>query len=153
MNRLAELRKAAGYTQKYVALELGVKAPSVCAWEKGDGNPKQENLIALAKLYGVSVDYLLGNDKQEWEPAGRRSDAGPVSRNGRVQRARYQPLGKRTFCPKGAELAEAGRRAEMRPSEAPVTQKRPPNPGRPLSTGDALLSSATCSQCFARAFG
>lgn len=79
MNRLAELRKAAGYTQKYVALELGVKAPSVCAWEKGDGNPKQENLIALAKLYGVSVDYLLGNDKQEgepeWEPAEDKSSA------------------------------------------------------------------------------
>lgn len=79
MNRLAELRKAAGYTQKYVALELGVKAPSVCAWEKGDGNPKQENLMALAKLYGVSVDYLLGNDKQEgepeWEPAEDKSSA------------------------------------------------------------------------------
>lgn len=74
MNRLAELRKAAGYTQKYVALELGVKAPSVCAWEKGDGNPKQENLIALAKLYGVSVDYLLGNDKQEWEPEGEPAE-------------------------------------------------------------------------------
>nr|DAD80607.1 MAG TPA: helix-turn-helix domain protein [Siphoviridae sp. ctS1E53] len=74
MNRLAELRKAAGYTQKYVALELGVKAPSVCAWEKGDGNPKQENLIALAKLYGVSVDYLLGNDKQEGEPEGEPAE-------------------------------------------------------------------------------
>lgn len=74
MNRLAELRKAAGYTQKYVALELGVKAPSVCAWEKGDGNPKQENLIALAKLYGVSVDYLLGNDKQEVEPEGEPAE-------------------------------------------------------------------------------
>lgn len=74
MNRLAELRKAAGYTQKYVALELGVKAPSVCAWEKGDGNPKQENLIALAKLYGVSVDYLLGNDKQEGEPEGKPAE-------------------------------------------------------------------------------
>ena len=59
MNRLAELRKAAGYTQKYVALELGVKAPSVCAWEKGDGNPKQENLIALAKLYGEIGIHLI----------------------------------------------------------------------------------------------
>lgn len=74
MNRLAELRKAAGYTQKYVALELGVKAPSVCAWEKGDGNPKQENLIALAKLYGVSVDYLLGNDKPDGEPEGEPAE-------------------------------------------------------------------------------
>ena len=74
MNRLAELRKAAGYTQKYVALELGVKAPSVCAWEKGDGNPKQENLIALAKLYGVSVDYLLGNDQPDGEPEGEPAE-------------------------------------------------------------------------------
>ena len=74
MNWLAELRQGAGYSRYDVALELGVKAPSVCAWEKGDGNPKQENLIALAKLYGVSVDYLLGNDKQEGEPEGELAE-------------------------------------------------------------------------------
>lgn len=88
MNRLAELRKAAGYTQKYVALELGVKAPSVCAWEKGDGNPKQENLIALAKLYGVSVDYLLGNDQPDGEPEGEPAEdkAKPHDRRGELTR-------------------------------------------------------------------
>ncbi len=65
MNRLKECREAAGLTQKYVALSLGVKGPSVSNWESGKTKPTMENFSALAKLYGVSVDYLLGGDQQQ----------------------------------------------------------------------------------------
>ena len=57
-----ECREMRGHTQKYVALSLGVKAPSVSDWEKGKTNPTLENLIALAKLLNVSTDMLLGVD-------------------------------------------------------------------------------------------
>ena len=60
MARFAQCRKQRGLSQKFVALSLGVAAPSVSAWETGDSNPSQDNLIALAALYGVSTDYLLG---------------------------------------------------------------------------------------------
>ena len=60
--RFREAREAKGMSQKYVALTLGVKPPNVSRWEAGVTYPSIENLIALANLYDVSVDYLLGLD-------------------------------------------------------------------------------------------
>ncbi len=60
MYSFKECREMRGYTQKYVALSLGVKAPSVSDWEKGKTNPTLENLISLSNLLGVSTDMLLG---------------------------------------------------------------------------------------------
>lgn len=62
MNRISQARKAAGLSQKYVAMALGVSGPSVCNWESGKTQPTPENLRALADLCNVSVDYLLGRD-------------------------------------------------------------------------------------------
>ena len=55
-----ECREKAGYTQKYVALSLHVKPPSVSDWENGNTCPTIDNLIKMADLYGVTVDELLG---------------------------------------------------------------------------------------------
>ncbi len=63
MTRLKQCRLDAGFSQQYVAITLGVKGPSVSNWESGKTMPTAENLIALSKLYGVSIDYLLGNDQ------------------------------------------------------------------------------------------
>ena len=65
MNRIKEARIAAGFSQKYVALALGVAAPSVSYWESGRNTPTAENYKALSDLLNVSVDYLLGNDVQQ----------------------------------------------------------------------------------------
>nr|DAI10792.1 MAG TPA: helix-turn-helix domain protein [Caudoviricetes sp.] len=65
MNRFRECREASGLTQKYVALTLGVKGPSVSNWESGKTTPTTENVASLAKLYNVSVDYLLGRDEKQ----------------------------------------------------------------------------------------
>lgn len=62
MTRFKECREKKGFSQKYVALTLGVKAPSVSAWESGKTLPSSENLVAVAKLYDVSVDFLLGRE-------------------------------------------------------------------------------------------
>lgn len=53
-------RTTAGYTQEYVAEALGVSRQAVSKWEIGASEPSTANLLALAKLYGVSVDELLG---------------------------------------------------------------------------------------------
>ena len=55
-----EAREAAGFSQKFVALTLGVKPPNVSRWESGVTFPTVENLMKLADLYGVTTDYLLG---------------------------------------------------------------------------------------------
>lgn len=60
MTRYRECRERAGLSQKAAAISLGVKAPSMSDWENGKSQPSIEHLIAMAKLYGVSVDFLLG---------------------------------------------------------------------------------------------
>lgn len=56
--RLAELRKDYGYTQDYIAELLNVTRSSISAYETGVNDPSLENLITLANLYNVSLDYL-----------------------------------------------------------------------------------------------
>ena len=46
-------------TQEFVAGSLGVSRQSVSKWEKGQSSPSTANLLALAKLYGVSAEELL----------------------------------------------------------------------------------------------
>lgn len=52
-------RAAANYTQEYVAETLGVSRQAVSKWENGTSEPSTANLMALAKLYALSVDELL----------------------------------------------------------------------------------------------
>ena len=63
--RLVEARNRHGYSQKYVALTVGVAPSIVSRWESGVKFPSRENLAKLAELYGVSVDYLLGMSDDE----------------------------------------------------------------------------------------
>ena len=46
-------------TQEFVAESLGVSRQAVSKWENGESDPSTVNLLALAKLYGVSADELL----------------------------------------------------------------------------------------------
>ena len=52
-------RTSRGFTQEYVAESLGVSRQAVSKWENGAADPSTANLMALAKLYGLSVDELL----------------------------------------------------------------------------------------------
>ncbi len=58
--RLSELRKMNGFTQQFVASKLNIKQPSYIRYENGNAEPSLRNLVRLADLYDVSVDYLLG---------------------------------------------------------------------------------------------
>ena len=49
---------------KDVADALHLAPPSVSNWESGKTNPSQDNLKALAELYHISIDYLLGRDRK-----------------------------------------------------------------------------------------
>ncbi len=61
--RISELRKAKGYTQEYVAEQLGVSRQAVSKWEKDLTSPDTKNLIALSKLFGATVEYIaVGGD-------------------------------------------------------------------------------------------
>ena len=46
-------------TQEFVAESLGVSRQAVSKWETGTADPSTSNLLALAKLFGVSAEELL----------------------------------------------------------------------------------------------
>ena len=46
-------------TQEFVAESLGVSRQAVSKWENGTSDPSTSNLLALAKLYGISAEELL----------------------------------------------------------------------------------------------
>jgi transcriptional regulator with XRE-family HTH domain len=58
--RLRDARNRLGKTQEEVADELGVPANPVWHWEAGRTMPATDRLVAVAKLYGTSVDWILG---------------------------------------------------------------------------------------------
>ena len=59
--RLKTLRKQAQLTQVDVAEKLEISQPAYASWERGIKKPTQENLVKIAHILNVSVDYLVGN--------------------------------------------------------------------------------------------
>ena len=61
--RLAGMRREQGYSQEELAEQLGLSRQAVSKWERAESSPDTGNLIALAKLYGVTIDELLCVDE------------------------------------------------------------------------------------------
>ena len=64
---LSELRRKNKLTQLEVAEKLNYSDKAVSKWEQGESLPGIEVLYKLAKLYGVSMDYIVG--EKEAKPA------------------------------------------------------------------------------------
>lgn len=58
--RLQEQRALFKYTQREMAEKLDISQPSYIRYENGTSEPTQENLVKIADIFDVSVDYLLG---------------------------------------------------------------------------------------------
>ena len=61
--RLKELRLTKGLTQKEIAEEFGIKQPNYQQWESGKRKPSSETLEKFADFFGVTMDYLSGNEE------------------------------------------------------------------------------------------
>ena len=61
MIRLLELRNEKGLSQREMAKEMFVSQGTYNNWENGKTQPSIEQLKRLSGLFGVSVDYLIGN--------------------------------------------------------------------------------------------
>lgn len=61
--RLKALREARGLSQAEVASLIGVGRTTYLKYENGENKPVRK-LNELAKLFNVSIDFLLGNDSQ-----------------------------------------------------------------------------------------
>lgn len=61
--KIADLRKFNSLSQEALAEKLGVSRQAISKWERGEASPDMENFSALAGIFGVTVDDLLGDKK------------------------------------------------------------------------------------------
>lgn len=58
-NRIKEIRQEQGLSQQKFGEALSVSQDTVSLWEKGKSLPTTEFIIAIAKTFNVSADYIL----------------------------------------------------------------------------------------------
>lgn len=66
--RIAERRKLLGLSQEGFGEKMGVSRQAISKWEADTSVPEVEKLIAISKLFGVSVGWLLGTEEEEAQP-------------------------------------------------------------------------------------
>lgn len=76
-NRLVQLRKEKGFSQEELAAQLGISRQAVSKWERAESSPDTDNLILLARLYGMSLDQLLSTDAPDEELREASADTQP----------------------------------------------------------------------------
>lgn len=73
--RLAAIRREKGFSQEELAGQLGLSRQAVSKWERGESAPDMGNLIALADLYGMTLDELVRG-----EAPTQAAEAEPIAR-------------------------------------------------------------------------
>ena len=68
-NRLRELRLRHGLNQAELAAQLGVSQGTLSNWEQGKHDIDNGALVALARLFHVTIDQLLCADTEGARPA------------------------------------------------------------------------------------
>lgn len=63
-----------GVTAYRVAKETGISSATLTDWKKGRSKPKMEKLQKIADYFGVSIDYLCGNEEKAPSPKAEVSD-------------------------------------------------------------------------------
>ncbi len=61
-NKILECRKKAGLSQEELGNKLNVTRQSVSLWENNQAQPSLENLIALSKIFNISISELCGEN-------------------------------------------------------------------------------------------
>lgn len=73
--KLIVSRNKAGLSQMELANQLGVSRQAVSRWESGDTTPTMDKLKTLAKLYGVSLDWLCSDAAGRELPEAAKPEA------------------------------------------------------------------------------
>jgi transcriptional regulator with XRE-family HTH domain len=68
-SRLLQARKKKGISQEELASKLGTKGPAIGRYERDEMKPSIEVASKVAKLLGVSLDWLVGNTEEELDTA------------------------------------------------------------------------------------
>ena len=93
--RIAQKRKEQGLSQEGLGEQLGVSRQAIYKWESGAAVPEIDKLIALSRLFGVSVGWLLGVEELPQEgpqstPQADASATAPEETAGELTEAQLQ---------------------------------------------------------------
>lgn len=66
--KLLYLRKKNKLTQAELAEKLNYSDKAISKWEKGESLPPVEVFYNISKLYGVSLDYIIGDETIDPQP-------------------------------------------------------------------------------------
>ena len=63
---LKKLRRARGFSQLKVAMDLNISREAISYYESGKRNPDLQMLLALSDYFRVSVDYLITGEERSF---------------------------------------------------------------------------------------
>lgn len=100
--QIKEAREYAGLSQKELAERIGVAPNTFHGYESGKHDPKSELLVDIARVCGVSVDFLLGITKEK-APTPSNDDAEAKVDPGKL----YEALIQLGFLKDGEDLSDS----------------------------------------------
>lgn len=103
--RIAQKRKELGISQENLGERLGVSRQAIYKWESDSAMPEVEKLVALSRLFGVSVGWLLGVEEEAASGGGELSEE--QLRLAEEIAARYAPSPRRMSVVKVSVAAAA----------------------------------------------
>ena len=81
-DRIRALREKTGMSARKFAEEMGMKYTTYYGYETGSREPGSDSIVALAKYYNVTTDYILGIEKS---PAPAETDTGDKRLDGIIE--------------------------------------------------------------------
>ena len=82
--KIVQLRKSQGLSQEELAERLGLSRQAVSRWESGTALPDAGNLLQLSRLFGVTADYLLDEERESPEAPTAANATKPHRTNGKM---------------------------------------------------------------------
>ena len=89
-NRLVQLRKENGLSQEALAAKLGISRQAISKWERAEASPDTDNLMALAELYGMSLDALLNTANDQYVLDGGETETAEAEKKAKKEKTELQ---------------------------------------------------------------
>lgn len=88
-DKIVSLRKKNGWSQEELAQKLNVSRQAVSKWEGAQTIPELEKILQMSRLFGVTMDYLLKDEKEREEYlSGAEADSLPEVKRVSMEEAR-----------------------------------------------------------------
>ena len=130
--RLAAMRREQGYSQEELAERLGLSRQAVSKWERAESSPDTGNLIALAKLYGVSLDDLLRIDDDVADDVAFEEKDKDATAEAQAQEAAVRANEAAVRAAQAAVAAAQARATAEQAHQAPPAQPQPQPQPQPV---------------------